>query len=208
MTPDITRAIHLAPEKYQEPLVQTISEFGISNPVEFLATVYYESSYLTTLTENLNYTCDALLKRFSRKRISYADALRLGRSPGHPARQEDIANCIYGGDWGREHLGNRLPGDGWHYRGQGAIQLTGRYNWEAFSKYLRRMDIGENPCIALQDPLLTCYTAGWFWTKLKNLNTCGNDMRAVTKKVTGASDTAIKTRMAYRERVRQLARVA
>lgn len=194
-------AIKLAPLAYQAPLLNTLKTFKITNPAEFLATVYYESEYLTTLNENLNYTCDALLKKFSRKRITYAEAIQYGRSQSHPAYQEAIANCIYGGRWGKENLGNYLPGDGWHYRGQGAIQLTGRGNWQKFGEFLGRPDISENPAIALRDPLLTCYTAGWFWTYLKKLNACGSDMRAITKGVTGASDTAIKTRLAYRDRV-------
>lgn len=197
-------AIKLAPEQYRVPLVDTLERFQITNPAEFLGTVYYESNYLTTLGENLNYTCDALLKRFSRKRISYADAMKYGRSNMHPAYQEAIANCIYGGQWGKENLGNFQPGDGWHYRGQGAIQLTGRENWEKFGEFLKRPDIAANPSMVFTSPMLACHTAGWFWAKLKNLNACGSDMRAITKKVTGASDTAIKTRMNYRDRVLQL----
>lgn len=196
-------AIKLAPLKFQAPLLNTLETFQITNIAEFLGTVYYESNYLTTLSESLNYTSDALLKRFSRKRISYQDAIRLGRSQGRPAQQEAIANCIYGGQWGLENLGNFLPGDGWHYRGMGAIQLTGRANWERFASYLGRPDIADNPHIVLMDPLLACYTAGWFWSKYKNLNACGSDMRAITKRVTGAADTAIKTRVAYRDRVLQ-----
>lgn len=199
-----SEAIKLAPVQYQSPLLDTLDRFQITNPAEFLGTVYYESNYLSTLGENLNYTCDALLKRFSRKRISYADAMKYGRSQAHPAYQEAIANCIYGGQWGKENLGNYLPGDGWHYRGQGAIQLTGRENWEKFGQYLQRPDIGNNPGMVHTSPLLACHTAGWFWSKLKNLNACGSDMRAITKRVTGASDTAIKTRMNYRDHVQDL----
>ena len=197
-------AIRLAPQRFQAPLLNTLETFQITNPAEFLATVYYESEYLTRLVESLNYTSDALLKRFSRRRISYADALKYGRSQGRPAQQENIANCIYGGQWGLEHLGNFQPGDGWHYRGMGAIQLTGRANWERFANYLGRPDVLHQPQMVLMDPLLTCYTAGWFWAKYKNLNACGSDMRAITKRVTGAADTAIKTRLAYRDRVLQL----
>ena len=203
-----SRAIQLAPMQYQAPLLHTIECFGITNPIEFLATVYYESSYLQTLSENLNYSSDALLKRFSRQRISYEEAMKYGRGPRKPAYQEAIANCIYGGKWGKENLGNFLQGDGWHYRGQGAIQLTGRENWEKFGAYLGREDIACNPFIVLKDPMLACMTAGWFWAKLKNLNACGDNMRSITKKVTGASDTAIKTRMAYQSRVRELTRTA
>lgn len=201
----IPSAIKLAPQAYQRPLMHTLDVFNITNPAEFLATVYYESNYLQTLSENLNYTCDALLKRFGRHRISYADAMKFGRSPPNkPAFQEAIANAIYGGKWGRENLGNYLPGDGWHYRGQGPIQLTGRDNWERFGEYLGNPQVAANPSMIFKDPMLACLSSGFFWSKLKNLNACGNDMRAITKKVTGASDTAIKTRTAYQARVQQL----
>lgn len=200
----ISDAIKLAPQQYRKALLHTVDVFQITNPVEFLATVYYESNYLQNLSENLNYTCDALLKRFGRHRISYADAMKYGRSPTRPANQEAIANCIYGGKWGLDNLGNTQPNDGWHFRGQGGIQLTGRANWTDFGKYLGNNQVVINPSIVLKDPMLACLTAGWFWSKLKNLNACGNDMRAITKKVTGASDTAIKTRTAYQSRVQQL----
>lgn len=204
MSLNISNAIKLAPQPYQKPLLHTIDVFQITNPVEFLATVFYESDYLQSLSENLNYTCDALLKRFGRHRITYADAMSYGRSPTRPAQKEAIANAIYGGKWGAENLGNTHPGDGWLYRGQGAIQLTGRENWEKFGKYLGNEVIVVKPALVLKDPMLACLTAGWFWSKLKNLNSCGNDMRAITRKVTGASDTAIKTRTAYQARVLQL----
>lgn len=197
-------AIQLAPAKYRAPLIDTLETFNIINVPEFLGTVYYESSYLTNLVESLNYTSDALLKKFSRKRISYNDAMRLGRAAGRPANQEAIANKIYGGAWGEENLGNTLEGDGWYYRGQGPIQLTGKDNWRKFSKFLKRQDIGDNPFIILTSPTLACYSAGWFWTEFKRLNSLGSDMRAITKKVTGAPDTAIKTRTAYRDRIRDL----
>lgn len=194
-------ALELAPQEYRDALADTIKNYGVENIPEFLATVYYESSYLTSLEENLNYSSDALLKNFSRKRISYEEAIRYGRGPGKPAFKEAIANCIYGGDFGRTQLGNFIEGDGWHYRGQGAIQLTGRANWERFAAHVCRQDIADNPQIALRDPIMVCDSAGWFWTYYKNINSCGSNMRTVTKKVTGAPDTGIKTRLKYRDRV-------
>lgn len=197
-------AVELAPEHYREPLLETLEKFQIPNSTEFLATVYYESEYLTSMVENLNYSTDALLKKFSRKRISYEDAMRYGRNNRHPAFQENLANVLYGGKFGREELGNFQTGDGWHYRGQCPIQLTGRANWEGFGRFINRPDVAENPSIAVKDPLLACYSAGWFWTHLKKLHLCGTDMRAITKKVTGAADTAIKTRLTVRDRVKTL----
>ena len=197
-------AIKLAPLKYREPLVETLESFRIANVAEFLGTVYYESNYLTTLTESLNYTCDALLKKFSRKRISYEDAMRYGRRQGQAANEMAIANCIYGGKWGLENLGNVALNDGWHHRGQGPIQLTGLYNWTRFADFIGRPEVAVHPSLILTDPMLACQTSGWYWTKFRDLNSCGSNMRAVTKLVTGAPDTAIKTRLAYRNRVREL----
>lgn len=204
MTLASSRAIQLAPGIYREALTETINKFEIKNLAEFLGTVYYESNYLNNIVENLNYASDALLKKFSRKRISYEQAMRYGRSQTQSAKQQTIANCIYGGQWGKDNLGNTKDGDGWLFRGRGPIQLTGRENWGKFGKYIGRPDVGENPELIMGHPDLICFTAGFFWAKFKKTNECGSDMRAVTKIVTGASDTAIKTRIAYRDRIKQL----
>lgn len=94
-----------------------------------LATGYHETDRKMLPTrENLNYSVEALLKKFPH-RISEADARSYGRLGSRPANQRAIANCIYGGEWGRRHLGNTRPDDGWLYRGGGLPQITGRANF-------------------------------------------------------------------------------
>jgi putative chitinase len=83
------------------------------------------------ITENLNYSTDALKAKFG-NRISAADAQKYGRNSAHPANQEAIANIIYGGEWGKANLGNTQPGDGWKYRGRSLVQVTGRNNYTKF----------------------------------------------------------------------------
>lgn len=98
-----------------------------------LATPYLETGgRMQPVRESLNYSVEALLNKFSRRRISAADARRYGRSGARKADQVAIANCIYGGDWGAENLGNTQPGDGWRFRGGGLPQTTGRRNFEKF----------------------------------------------------------------------------
>lgn len=103
-----------------------------------MATTYHEvGPTLQPKRESLNYSVDGLLKTFSRKRISEADARRLGRKNGEPAlpvaRQREIANILYGGEWGRKNLGNTQPNDGWDFRGGGFAQTTGRANFKRIS---------------------------------------------------------------------------
>lgn len=103
-----------------------------------MATTYHEvGPTLQPRRESMNYSVGGLLKTFSRKRISDADARRLGRRKGEKAlpvaRQREIANILYGGEWGRKNLGNTQPNDGWDFRGGGFAQTTGRANFKRIS---------------------------------------------------------------------------
>jgi putative chitinase len=72
---------------------------------------------------------------------------------------------------GRKDLGNTQPGDGPRYKGRGYIQLTGRVNYRAFSKFVPE-DCEANPeLVADKYPLLS---AAWYWTRprLKSGDSC------------------------------------
>jgi putative chitinase len=98
-----------------------------------LATPYLETgAKYQPIRENLNYSVQALIKKFGRHRISVAEAEKYGRKGGRPADQRAIANTIYGGEWGRDNLGNTEPDDGWLFRGGGLAQITGRTNFTKF----------------------------------------------------------------------------
>ena len=126
-------------QNWLQPLTAAMLAYGIDgqHAAMFLANVAKESDRLSALTENLNYSVDALLNKFGRHRISEADARAFGRAPGRQANQQAIANAIYGGEWGRRNLGNIKPGDGWLFRGQGLLQSTGRANAAALTRRLR-----------------------------------------------------------------------
>lgn len=96
--------------------------------IHFMAQAAHESAFAPRV-ENLNYSVQALLTKFGRHRISEADARRFGRIDGvQKANQVEIANRIYGGEFGRTQLGNVNPGDGWRMRGKGVFQITGLRN--------------------------------------------------------------------------------
>nr|QIG67162.1 lysozyme-like protein [Rhizobium phage RHph_TM26] len=101
-----------------------------------------------TKSESLNYSPQGLLATFGTHRISSAQAQAMGRTPGHAANQQAIANLVYGGQWGRVNLGNTTAGDGWLFRGRGLVQVTGRKNYVTFGRLLG-LPLDANPDLAM-----------------------------------------------------------
>ena len=75
----------------------------------FMGQMQIESASFKSMNENLHYSGDGLIKHFSnRNGITDLDKANEIASKG----PEAVADAIYGGSWGREHLGNTEPGDG------------------------------------------------------------------------------------------------
>jgi len=177
-------------EKYLPFLQGTCKAFEITSPrriAGFLSQIGHESAGFSVLTENLNYSAEALLRMFGRHRISSEDAKRHGRiGTMQAANQEAIANLLYGGKWGLENLGNTEPGDGWKFRGRGLKQLTGRDNYRRCSTALAEDFIGSPDRLLM--PVNAALSAGWFWSS-HGLNEVADrgDVHTMTKIINGSS---------------------
>jgi putative chitinase len=143
------------------------------------------------LSENLNYSAEALAAKFGRHRITLEQCQQFGRTAAHPADREAIANTLYGGEWGRINLGNTEPGDGYKFRGQGPIQVTGRANAAAVRDRLRVVlgtrvpDFEQHP-EQLCTPEWGAWSAADFWLQ-RGLNKAADrgDVEAVTRAING-----------------------
>jgi putative chitinase len=148
-----------------EPTRLACVRWGIDLPREiasFLGNISVESQDLKQLTENLNYSVEALIAKFGRHRISVAEARRYGRIDGkQKANQEALANILYGGEFGRAQLGNIHPTDGWDCRGFGPKQVTGRSNQQRFADAMG-MTL-EQAQAFMRTPEGGMMAAGWFW---------------------------------------------
>lgn len=178
-------------EPYVDALLKQMRGTAITTPLRaahFLGQIYVESQGFTKTSESLNYSVGGLKVTFPR-RISDEDAEKFGRKKGQPANQSAIANIVYGGKWGAENLGNTLPGDGWKFRGRGLKQLTGRSNYERFS----RAWLGSDALLAnpgqVAEPAGAVASAIWFWHN-KGLNAVAdrNSVEQVTRIVNGGSN--------------------
>ncbi|MEA3042086.1 MAG: putative chitinase [Sphingomonadales bacterium] len=167
---------------------------GLDTPLRVahaLAQQSVETGGFSKLVENLNYSVAGLLSTFGTARISEADCQRLGRQAGapalSPAAQEQIANIVYGGAFGKRELGNDQAGDGWKFRGRGAKQTTGRFNYNDV-KTVTGIDVIGNPDL-LADPDMAVQAACIFWSK-KNCNQFADrdDILGLTKAVNGGTN--------------------
>lgn len=187
--------------KYKS-LLQT---YGIDTPLRlahFFAQVEQESGGFKTLKESLNYSLSGLLNTFGRHRISVEQAKRLSRTATRRANQIEIANIVYGGEWGRKNLGNTQPNDGSRFIGRGFKQVTGRANYTALSNDTG-IDYLNNPEWLLREPD-AMLSACWFWKK----NNCNkyadsDDVIGLTKKINGGKN-GLKKRIRFTIKNKQI----
>jgi len=161
-------------EKYKINTVERISHF--------LAQVNYESNYMKSIEENLNYSAERLLKVFPKyfKNIYEANEFAYNR--------EKIANRVYANRMGN---GDEQSGDGYRYRGRGLIQLTGKNNYLKFSKWYNDSKIFvDSPDLLLQ-PQFAVLSAFFYWD-INKLNDyiiietgSYNICKKLTKKING-----------------------
>jgi putative chitinase len=140
----------------------------------FIAQTGHETAGLKFFQENLNYSKDGLLKTWP-KRFTEETATLYQRKP------EMIANLVYANRMGNK---DEKSGDGWKYKGTGAIQLTGYDNYKALSGYFN-IDFIANPNLLLE-PVNSWLAAGWFWNKNKlNQPADKQDVETCTRIING-----------------------
>ena len=164
---------------FVDPINKVIEDFDINTPERismFLAQVGHESGGLTKLHENLNYKAARLTQIFP-KYFKDVDPDDYANNP------ERIANRVYASRMGN---GDEQSGDGYRFRGRGAIQLTGRSNYTSCGSDLE-VNLIENPDW-LETPEGAIMSAAWFWDQ-RDLNDYAdkNDVLTVTKKINGGT---------------------
>ena len=160
----------------------------------FFAQTAHETGGFKTFSENLNYSADGLQKIFGKY---FPGTLE----ESYSKNPEKIANRVYASRMGN---GAEASGDGWKFRGRGALQLTGKDNYAAFAKYLNKPEIMTNP-----DLVATTYSfesAMFFFDKNKLWSICDQGVNdasilALTKRINGGThglvDRSEKTKKYY-----------
>lgn len=157
----------------------------------FLAQCGHESLDFTILKENLNYSAKGL-------RLTFPKYFKDDNIANQYARQpQKIANRVYAN---RMANGNELSGDGWKYRGRGAIQLTGKENYTMFAKSIGKTIDETISYLETMDGAVE--SACWFWAT-RNLNKCcdEDDITKMTRLINGGTK-GIQDRVTRYERAK------
>jgi putative chitinase len=146
----------------------------------FFAQTSHETGGFKAFSENLNYSAQGLQGIFGKY---FPGTLE----ESYARQPEKIANRVYASRMGN---GDETSGDGWKFRGRGALQLTGKSNYEAFAKYLGNNEVLENP-----DLVATKYSfesAMFFFERNKLWAICDQGINdaailALTKRINGGT---------------------
>ena len=158
----------------------------------FFAQTAHESGGFKAFSENLNYGAKGLRGIFRKYFPTDAMARAYERQP------KKIANRVYANRMGN---GPEESGDGFKYCGRGALQLTGKFNFKAFSDYIGRPDVMTNPDLVATE--LAFESALWFFDRNKLWSICDQGtgegaILALTKRINGGThgldDRRLKTK--------------
>jgi putative chitinase len=175
------------------PYLETIITEPTFNTKErvaaFVSQLSIESKNFTRTEENLKYSAKRLLEVFPKYYIPEVATMEA-------MQPEKIANRVYG-----KRMGNSLPGDGYLYRGRGLIQVTGKNNYTALSKY---WNCTLEECIKrIETPSGAIDSAYWFWiTNDCNKFADKEDIVGLTKRINGGSE-GLDKRMAMYKKVKE-----
>lgn len=162
----------------------------------FIGQLHHESGGFRTFTENLNYTsAERIIEKFRRH---FPNGIQ--EAQGFVRQPERLANRVYANRMGN---GNEASGDGWRFRGRGAIQLTGRNNYTLFSQSVRDPNILTNPDLVANTYLLD--SAKWFFDTNNLWGLCRDTTRptieAITRRINGGlngiEDRVVQTNNAF-----------
>ena len=173
------KQLHIGAE-WVDALNETFSRFNITTNNQkamFIGQCSHECGNFRLLEENLNYRAETLMKLWPKRFPSLEFAKQYEKNP------RKIANSVYA-----NRMGNRdeASGDGYRFRGRGALQCTGHSTYFHAGKALG-VDFVMQPDL-VATPKYAALTAGWFWDTHKlNPPSDALDYTKVTKIINGGT---------------------
>lgn len=147
--------------------------------VNFLTTLRAESGFVSRRESHVYRDVAAARKSFSALRdLSDSQIKDLVASGA-----ESFFNAVYGPQTRKgKELGNKVAGDGYKFRGNGLIQITGRSNHEALERDTG-LPVVDDPDLLSRDPAAALAAAVWYWKKFVVARKADHDIVLATRVV-------------------------
>ena len=163
-------------------VAMTYYKMSPERAAHFFGQTSHETGNFKTFSENLNYSADGLMKIFPKYFKTLEEAKQYEKQP------EKIANKVYGNRMGN---GDELTGEGYKFRGRGALQTTGKNNYIALANYLNKPEIIINPDLVATD--YTFESAMFFFESNKLWHICDKGISdevilSLTKRINGGTN--------------------
>lgn len=150
---------------------------------EFIAQVLHESGEFTIKAENMNYSTAARIVEIWPSRFNLDGSNGKLKATEFTRNAPRLANSVYA-----FRMGNGGPesGDGFRYRGGGPMQMTGKYSYELFAKFMN-LPLEEVVEAVQNDDEMGIHAACWeFAVNKKLLDEAERDeYKAITKSING-----------------------
>ena len=171
--------------------------FNLSNEraAHFFGQCAHETGNFTVFTENLNYSVQGLNRVFKKY---FPNNL----AESYAKQPIKIASRVYADRMGN---GNEASQEGWKFRGRGAIQTTGKYNYQLLSDFLDKPEIMSNPDLVSSDYI---FESAMFYFNRRNIwkvadrgvdsKTIMNVTKLVNGGYNGLQDRITKTNQFYK----------
>ena len=170
------------PDEVIEQIPETAKKFNITTNLRlahFLSQCHQESGNFKAVMENLNYSADRL-------KVIFGKYFPENLSESYAKQPEKIGSRVYGNRLGN---GDENSKEGFKFRGRGYIQLTGKVNYEKFTKFIGEDCISNPDLVANKYPLAS---AAFFFNSNKLWDICDQGstdevVTKVTKRVNGGT---------------------
>lgn len=174
----------------KETLLKAMEFFKISKEqcANFFGQCAHETGDFRVVSENLNYSESRMLSifkgDFDLNKDRDLSAIEKAKAKSLVGNPDKIANFVYANQNGN---GNEASGDGWKYRGRGALQLTGKGNYKLFADFAKDSLILVNPDVVCKDYF---FDSALFYFKGRKLWTIASkidldSIKELTKKING-----------------------
>jgi putative chitinase len=170
------------PDSVIAQIPETAEKFQINTPLRlshFLSQCSHESAGFKVFQENLNYSASGLKNIFSK----YFPG---NLNESYARQPQKIASRVYGGRMGN---GVESTGEGYKFRGRGALQTTGKENYKKLGNFLG-VDLIDNPDLVATKYQLS--SAAFFFESNKLWSICDKGATSdvvtqLTKRINGGT---------------------